>query len=55
MLIVDDADKANVLNDFVRDQTIINDNGVEIPQFDNYNVLSELSSLHLTPVEIDSF
>ena len=56
MLIVDDADKANVLNVFFffRDQTIINDNGVELPQFDNYNVLSELSSLHLTPVEIET-
>ena len=54
MLIVDDADKANVLNDFFRDQKIINDNGVELPQFDNYNVLSELSSLHLTPVEIET-
>ena len=55
ILIVDDADKANVLNDFFfRDQTIINDNGVELPQFDNYNVLSELSSLHLTPDEIET-
>ena len=45
-------DKANVLNDFFRDQTIINDNSVELPQFDNYNVLSELSSLHHTPNEI---
>ena len=54
ILIVDDVDKANVLNDFFRDQTIINDNGVELPQFDNYNVLSELSSLHLTPDEIET-
>ena len=54
MLIVDDADKANVLNDFFRDQTTINDNGVELPQFDIYNVLSELSLLHLTPVEIET-
>ena len=54
MLIVDDADKAKFLNDFFRDQTKINDNGVELPQFDNYNVLSELSSLHLTPVEIET-
>ena len=54
ILIVDDADKANVLNGFFRDQTIINDNGVELPHFDSYNVLSELSSLHITPDEIET-
>ena len=50
----DDTDKANVLNDFFRDQTLVDDHGVELPPLDNYNVLSELSSLQITPNEVES-
>ena len=54
IIIDDDTDKANVLNNFFRDQTIINDDGVELPQFENYDIQSELSSIHITPDEVET-
>ena len=48
----DETDKANILNDFFRDQTLIDDNGVDLPQFESYDVLSELNSIHITPDEV---
>ena len=50
----DDTEKANVLNDFFLDQTLINDNDVELPQFDNYDVLSEQSFIYITPDEVET-
>ena len=48
----DETDKANILNYFFRDQTLIDDNGVDLPQFESYDVLSELNSIHITPDEV---
>ena len=48
----DETDKANILNDFFRDQTLIDDDGADLPQFESYDVLSELNSIHITPDEV---
>ena len=53
IIIDDDTDKTNVLNDFFRDQSLINDTGIELPQFENYTFLSELSSIHINPEEVE--
>ena len=52
--ITEDTDKANVLNDFFRDQTLINDNGIELPEMTPYNVQYQLSALVITPDEVES-
>lgn len=41
-----------MLNDFYRDKTLNNDHGVELPQFDKHDVLSELKSIHIIPDEV---
>ena len=50
-IISDDIDKANVLNDYFRDQTLINDTDVEVPDVIQHNVAQELRSLIITPAE----
>ena len=52
-IITDDLDKANTLNDYFRDQTLINDSNEAVPDVIQYNVLHELRSLILTPAEIE--
>ena len=52
-IITDDLDKANTLNDFFRNQTLINDSNVAVPDVIQHNVLHELRSLILTPAEIE--
>ena len=52
-IITDDIDKANALNDYFRDQTLINDTDVEVPDVIPYNVAQELRSLILTPAKIE--
>ena len=52
--ITEDTDKANVLNYFFRDQTLINDNGIELPEMTPYNVQYQLSALVITPDEVES-
>ena len=47
-IITDDIDKANALNDYFRDQTLINDTDVEAPY-----VAQELRYLLLTPAGIE--
>ena len=52
-IIVNDAtEKANLLNNFFRDQTILSDHNIEVPHCPTYNVLSELDSLVLDPEEV---
>ena len=52
--ITEDAAKTNILNDFFRDQTLINDNGIELPDITPHSVHSQLSSLIVTPEEVKS-
>ena len=40
------------LNDFFRDQTLINDNSIELPEITPHNVHFQLSSLIVTPEEV---
>ena len=54
VIISDDLGKANAFNDFFRDQSLINSVNARLPQIILYNVNSELSSLTLTPSEIES-
>ena len=50
----DDGDKANVLNDYFRNQTVINDVNVEVPVIADYNLVSHLHDIILTPDEIEN-
>ena len=52
-IITDDLDKAYTLNDYFRDQSLINDSYVEVHDVIHYNVAHELRSLILTPAEIE--
>ena len=47
-VLTDDEDKANLLNDYFRDQTIINDDNVEVPVITDYNLVSRLNNITLT-------
>ena len=49
----DETDKANVLNNFFRDQTLLNDQNARIPNIACY-VNSFLSNLVITPPEVES-
>ena len=50
----DDLDKANILNDFFRDQTVTDETNAVLSQNDPYTVNSNIYSLHFSPVEIES-
>ena len=52
--ITDDTDKTKILNNFFRDQTLINDDGVVLPDVNPYNVQSQLNSLEITPEEVQT-
>ena len=49
----DDSEKANLLNNFFRDQTILNDCNAQVPNID-CNVNNLLSNLVTTPTEVES-
>ena len=49
IIISDDLEKANVLNNYFRDQTYIDDTDVELPNIANYTVQSDLTLIPLTP------
>ena len=51
-IITDEIEKANLLNNYFRDQTLINDNNVEIPLINYYNVASNLDSITFTPEDL---
>ena len=42
------------MNDFFRDQTLINDNGADLPDINPYDVQSQLHSLVITPEEVQT-
>ena len=47
-----DEDKANLLNDYFQEQTVINDDNVEVPVINDYNLVSRLNSIILTTDEV---
>ena len=49
-----DTEKANVLNDFFKHQTLLNDDNVELPDIIPYPVHENLSSISLTPDEVET-
>ena len=49
----DDTDKANLLNNFFRDQTLLDDSNAQLPNID-CNVNSLLSKLVIIPAEVES-
>ena len=49
----DNLEKANLLNNYFREQTLINDDNVNVPDVANYDIENELSSIILTPAEIE--
>ena len=49
----DDTDKANLLNNFFRDQTVLDDSHANVPNINCY-ANSVLSNLIFTPVEVES-
>lgn len=54
IIVSDELEKANVLNDFFRDQTLVDDTNVDLPVIDQYVVHSDFSSLQLTPSEVET-
>lgn len=54
IIISDELEKANALNDFFREQTLVDDNNAEIPTIAPYDVDSELNTLTITQDEIES-
>ena len=54
IIVSDPTEKANLLNNYFRDQTILNDNNVEVPYCPSHNVFSELDSLVLNREEVSS-
>ena len=54
MTVSDELEKANVLNDFFRDQTLVDDTNVDLPVIDQYVFHSYFSSLQLTPSEVET-
>ena len=49
----DDTDKANLLNNFFRDQTLLDDSNAQVPNLDR-NVNNLLSNLVIRPTEVES-
>ena len=54
IIVSDPTEKAILLNNYFRDQTILNDNNVEVPYCPPHNVSSELYSLVLNREEVSS-
>ena len=50
----DEKDKANLLNNYFREQTFLDDSHAELPVLPPYNVESILNSIILTPLEVES-
>ena len=53
LIFTDETDKANVLNDFFLDQTILDDQHAPIPNIEPYTD-NTMSSLVITPLELES-
>ena len=50
--VTDDIDKANILNEFFKKQTLIDDDGTELPDITPYDVHSQLDNLNITSEEV---
>ena len=48
----DEVEKANIFNDYFRDQTLLDEDNVTLPAIDNYIVNEPLSSLVFTTDEV---
>ena len=55
LVFVKEEEKANVLNDFFRDQTLLNDRDAVLPEIASYLDERCLSSLVFSPDEVNSF
>ena len=53
LIFTDETDKVNVLSDFFRDQTILDDQHAPMPHIEPYTD-STMSPLVITPLEVDS-
>ena len=53
-MFTEEIDKANVLNMFFKSQTILNDDGVVLPDIQAVQVDTELDRVILTPQEVQS-
>ena len=51
---IDEQDKANLLNNYFKEQTFLDDDDAELPALPPYNTESTLNSIILTPLEIES-
>ena len=49
-----ETEKANIQNDFFKDQTMLNDDNAELPGIITYSVQDNFSSLSLTPDEVET-
>ena len=52
MVYSDEVEKANIFNDYFRDQTLLDEDNVTLPAIDNYIVNEPLSSLVFTTDEV---
>ena len=52
-IFIDETDKANVLNDFFCDQTLLDDQHASIPNIELYTDRT-MSSLVISPLEVES-
>ena len=50
----EECEKANKLNNFFKDQTLLNERNAEIPDINSYPVDSPLSNIVLTSDEVES-
>ena len=50
----EECDKANILNDFIKDQTLLDERNAEIHDIHSYPVDSSLSNIVLTSEEVES-
>ena len=50
----DEQDKANLLNNYFKEQTLLDDSNAELPSLPPYNIASTLNSIILTPLEVES-
>ena len=50
----DEQDKANLLNNYFKEQTFLDDSDAELPALPPYNIESTLNSIILTPLEVES-
>ena len=50
----DEQDRANLLNNYFKEQTFLDDSNTELPALPPYNIESTLNSIILTPLEVES-